>query len=143
MACACTSIYLYTIKESMYVCNANKLLLFGGVFTTPVNTVQRTAYVMPLTVPSAAHARRISLPHMLNVHRTLFWWLYTSGAWVCRYGAFSTTIVRASPDWATLVYIVSPQWYSSRLRLGCLVKPIHASCSMIKLTMQIKLVRSM
>ena len=82
------------MKESVFVCNANKLPLFGGVFSTPRQSSRTTA----------------SLPYTFNVHCTAHSMVngYASEAHVRRYAAKPTsanslTIVRAAPDWPTLV----------------------------------------
>ena len=75
------------IKESLCVCNANKLPLFGGVFSTPQS---------PRTTAS--------LPYTFNVHCTSG--CYALEAQVRRYKPHfhnALTIVRAAPDWPTLV----------------------------------------
>ena len=71
------------------MCNANKLPLFGGVFSTPRES-RTTA----------------SLPYMFNIHCTFG--CYALEAQVRRYAANphfhnALTIVRAAPDWPTLV----------------------------------------
>ena len=84
------------------MCNANKLPLFAGVFSTPYKSSRTTA----------------SLPYTFNVHCTFGGrGGYALGAQVRRYAANPTfgsphafhnalTIVRAAPDWPTLVHVV-------------------------------------
>ena len=82
------------IKESVSVCNANKLPLFGGLFTTPppvslyyrITTVhvQRTLHIRLLRIRSTGTQVR-GKPHFHN----------------------ALTIVRAAPDRPTLVYLSS------------------------------------
>ena len=63
------AIYSIPIKESMSVCNANKLLLFGGVFTTPP--------ISPCYRITTVHVR-----HALHIR-----WLYALGGLVHGCGA--------------------------------------------------------
>ena len=71
------------------MCNANKLPLFAGVFSTPP--------VFPYNCITTVHVQR-------TLH---IWWLRirSTGAQVHGKPHFhSLTIVRAAPDWPTLVY---------------------------------------
>ena len=77
------------IKESLSVCHANKLPLFGGVFSTPRQSSRTIA----------------ALPYTFNVHYTFGGYALEAQVRGKPHFHNALTIVQAAPDWPTLVII--------------------------------------